>query len=72
MPQETKTDTIYFETPNHISVIEDVDNVDEYLEERKHLAIAMGFDVRLLKKQRLEIFDDGELMGTYFSKKYLN
>jgi len=62
---------IYFETSEKVSVIEGVDNIKEFMEDRAYLAKAMGYDA-IIVNDMLQIFDDGELYGTYFQHKHMN
>ncbi len=62
---------IYFETADKLSVIEGVDNIKEFMEDRAYLAKAMGYDA-IIKNDMLQIFDEGELYGTYFQHKHMN
>jgi len=62
---------IYFETAEKVSVIEGVDNIKEFMEDRAYLAKAMGYDA-IIVNDMLQIFDDGELYGTYFQHKHMN
>lgn len=62
---------IYFETADKVSVIEGVDNIKEFMEDRAYLAKAMGYDA-IIKNDMLQIFDEGELYGTYFQHKHMN
>lgn len=68
MPQGTK---LYFETDDNISVIHNVEDVKEFLEERAYLAKAMGYETKI-KNDMLQIFEDGILYGTYFQHKHMN
>ena len=72
MLQKERTKTIYYETPDSITLIEDVDDVNFFLFERERLANAMGYGAKITKKKTLEIYDEGELIGTYFSKQHMN
>lgn len=62
---------IYFETSEKVAVIEGVDNIKEFMEDRAYLAKAMGYDA-IIVNDMLQIFDDGELYGTYFQHKHMN
>ena len=62
---------IYFETEEKVSVIEGVDNIKEFMEDRAYLAKTMGYDA-IIVNDMLQIFDDGELYGTYFQHKHMN
>jgi len=62
---------IYFETSEKVSVIEGVDNIKEFMEDRAYLAKTMGYDA-IIVNDMLQIFDDGELYGTYFQHKHMN
>lgn len=62
---------IYFETLEKVSVIEGVENIKEFMEDRAYLAKAMGYDA-IIVNDMLQIFDDGELYGTYFQHKHMN
>jgi hypothetical protein len=62
---------IYFETEEKVSVIEGVDNIKEFMEDRAYLAKTMGYDA-IIVNDMLQIFDEGELYGTYFQHKHMN
>jgi hypothetical protein len=62
---------IYFETAEKVSVIEGVDNIKEFMEDRAYLAKTMGYDA-IIVNDMLQIFDEGELYGTYFQHKHMN
>jgi len=62
---------IYFETAEKVSVIEGVDNIKEFMEDRAYLAKTMGYDA-VIVNDMLQIFDEGELYGTYFQHKHMN
>ena len=62
---------IYFETSEKVSVIEGVDNIKEFMEDRAYLAKTMGYDA-IIVNDMLQIFDEGELYGTYFQHKHMN
>lgn len=62
---------IYFETSEKVSVIEGVDNIKEFMEDRAYLAKTMGYGA-IIVNDMLQIFDDGELYGTYFQHKHMN
>ena len=62
---------IYFETSEKVSVIEGVDNIQEFMEDRAYLAKTMGYDA-IIVNDMLQIFDEGELYGTYFQHKHMN
>lgn len=62
---------IYFETSEKVSVIEGVDNIKEFMEDRAYLAKTMGYDA-VIVNDMLQIFDEGELYGTYFQHKHMN
>lgn len=72
MQQRSRDTTIYYETADSITLIEDVDDIDFFLFERESLARTMGYTPVKNKDKTLDIFDEGELVGTYFHKQHLN
>jgi len=62
---------IYFETSDKVSVIEGIEDIRDFMEERAELAKAMGYEAKI-RNGMLYIFDEGELYGTYFQHRHMN
>ena len=71
MRQDYKT-SMYYESNDEIAVIEEVYDVDFFLNEREKLANAMGYDTDLKPGRKLIISQNKEVIGTYFSGKEMN
>lgn len=72
MAHGKRNKTVYYENETEIKVIEEVDNAEEYIQDRAMIAKTMGYTPIFNQNKSLDIYLGDVLIGTYFHENHMN